>query len=100
MPGGHNGASVSEAEAKGSFPAKQLSCFAKGEMAHFEFRIRSVPPFQAKRAEQPAGRSATIERARMPENNKKAGSVKTDPELECGSDLLSRAVSSQVPSAC
>ena len=55
---------------------------------------------QAKRAEQPAGRSATIERARMLKIKKARSAKNADRELECGSDLLSRAVSSQVPSAC
>ena len=61
MPSGHNAKDVSDPQGKGRLSAKQPSGFAFGEMARFESKIRSAPPFQPKRAVATAVASATIE---------------------------------------
>jgi len=61
VPSGHNAVGVSDPKDKGRLSAKQPSGFAFGEMARFESKIRSAPPFQPKRAVATAVASATIE---------------------------------------
>ena len=61
VPSGHNAEGVSDPQGKGRLSAKQPSGFAFGEMARFESKIRSAPPFQPKRAVATAVASATIE---------------------------------------
>ena len=58
----------------------------------FDFRERHELRCKARRA------GAALAANARP-NTKKPDHIR-DPEWECGSDLLSRAVSSQVPSAC
>jgi len=61
VPSGHNAVGVSDPQGKGRLSAKQPSGFAFGEMARFESKIRSAPPFQPKRAKATAVAAATIE---------------------------------------